>query len=195
MRRKTIAIDVDGTIRDFHSQAQMWLEYDHPNKFQKFLDSKSYYSLDEAFGNREEVHKWIYEQRVFEIFVQAQRLHKNIIDDLNIFSVAAEGAGWDVLIATVQRDRSITATLQWLAKYGCRIKTIKFFNSMQDKIDADYDVYLDDCPEVLEKAESSAIKVPYVFNEHIKCPSLDIINGEFDNIYELLGIERTLKKG
>lgn len=197
-KRKTIAIDIDGTLRNFDKQVDLWLEVDHVDKLEKFRNSSSYYKLDEAFdGNKESVHKWIYEVRPFQLFVQAERLHNNVMGELNFFSIAAEKSGWDVVIASKQHGRAITSTLYWLAKWGCRVKNIQFFDCMEDKLKNGFDAFLDDCPLVLENAlkkKKIALKVPYSFNEHINCPPIDIINGHFNDIYEALGIERILEK-
>ena len=97
------------------------------------------------------------------------------------------------------------ATLSWLSKFGCKLKHYDFFDTMQDKIDAGYDVYIDDCPEVLEACTGAlfgsrdltarngpiGLKVPYEFNKHIEdVYDLDIANGKFNDVYEILNIER-----
>lgn len=203
---KTIAIDIDGTLRDLESQIGIFLEYDHPSKFEQWEANvgKVYRSLTSVFESEADVFKWMYDERVFELFGKSERIHKKVIDDLNMFTLTAKQNGWNVVIASVQRDRSITATLYWLAKYGCRVPTINFFNTFQDKIDADFDIYVDDSPEVLEACNETmclfgdkmvvrAIKVPYEFNAHVDCPSLDIAAGEFNKLYEMLGWSHPLK--
>lgn len=209
--RMTIAVDIDGTLRNLENQIETILEYDHPEKLEKFKQNTGvvYRTLDDVFDNQEELFQWMYEERVFELFGRAGRLHPKVIDDLNFFTVAARNVGFDVVIASVQRNQSITATMHWLSKNGCKVPRYEFFNTMQDKIDRGFDFYIDDCPDVLNAVVgqtkvpdfhesmagvSRAIKIPYDFTKDINCPSLDIANGKFDDLYEMFGIEKILKK-
>jgi len=204
MQQKTIAIDIDGVLRNIIPQIDDYLANDHPEKFKTYKESKDvdYYCLNNAFsGDDEAVRKWLYEDRPFEIFAIANRMHPRIIDDLNIFTRTAELNGFRVLIASVQNQRSVTSTLHWLAKFGCKLQYYCFFKSVQEKIDANFDIYIDDCPTVLEAVADKkidglprAIKVPYEFNEHISCPSIDTANGNFDDLYKILEIKKLLKK-
>lgn len=212
MLKKTISIDIDSTLRDFGSQVEKFLEMDHPDILDEYTETskKTFRALDPLFDSIDEsLHEWMYDYRVFQLFGQANRTHPKVIDDLNIFTNCAENQGFSVVIASVQKGRSITATLHWLSKWGCRIKNYRFFDSMQEKIDANFDIYLDDCPEVLEAYEGKttihprertiteiprAIKVPYGYNKGITCPTVDIVNGDFDTIYNILGVEKVLKK-
>lgn len=186
-----IAFDIDGTLRDLETQVKKYLEEDYPEHYEEILKTlgKEYYALDPILGH-DETMKWFYEDRPFELFAMAPRVHRSIIEDLNKFAKAAESQGHEVIIASVQRDLSIMATLHWLSKMGCKIKTYRFFDTMQDKINAGFDVYIDDCPEVLESHTRRSLKVPYEFNKHIDCPELDIANGKFNDIYDILNIER-----
>lgn len=209
-RRLTIAIDIDGTLRNLMRQMDVFIEEDYPDRIDQFRSIKdnTYMSLDPLFKTRDELNKWMYEERVFNLFAQAQRLHPKVIDDLNIFAATAKQQGYDVLLASVQRDQSVTATLHWLSKWGCKIQRIHFFDTMEAKIAANYDIYIDDCPDVLSAyvgktvvalngpvvGKPRAIKIPYEFTKGIDCPSLDIANGKFDDLYEILGVEKILKK-
>jgi len=211
MRNLTIAVDIDGTLRDLENQMDKFLEIDHPDKVDKFREIKDsvYRSLDPLFDTKEEVYQWMYEERVFELFGQSMRLHKKVIDDLNIFTNVAKQNGFDVVIASVQRNQSVTATMHWLSKWGCKVQRYEFFHTMQDKIDRNFGIYIDDCPQVIEAfidkevihpahsmitPLSRIIKVPYGFTKDYDCPSLDIANGKFDDLYEMLDIEKVLKK-
>lgn len=207
MGKLTVAVDIDGTLRNLHGQLVKYLEMDHPDKLDKFreLVGNEYYALDPLFETRSDLKQWMYDERVFELFGMAQKIHPKVIDELNIFTKAAEQQGYEVWIASVQMDRSVTATLHWLAKWGCRVQNIKFFSSFPNKINHGFDIYIDDNPDVIEstlgtkfnftsKEIPTAIKIPYGFNENIDAPALDIENGEFNNLYEMLGIEKILYK-
>lgn len=204
-KRKTlVAIDIDGTLRDLESQIDKYLENDYPEKHDGYTNArgKEYRTLDGLFFSREEIIKWLYEDRPFELFGMAGKVHRKVIDDLNILYNSTKGTDFEIVIASVQFDKSVPATLHWLAKNGCKVQKIFFFDTMKEKIDAGFDIYVDDCPEVLnfyrrKKTKSKlsrAIKVPYEFNKGIKCPVVDIVNGKFDDLYGILGIEKVLKK-
>lgn len=207
MKKQRIAVDIDGTLRNLQGQLVKYLEQDHPDKVDKFREivQTEYRSLDPLFDSRVDLFDWMYNERVFELFGMAQRIHPKVIDELNIFSVAAENSGYDVWIASVQRGRSISATLHWLAKWGCRVPNIMFFPTMQDKINENFDVYIDDCPEVIEATMGTkfnygsisiptSIKIPYGFTKDINVPELDIENGKFNDLYDILGVEKILFK-
>jgi len=200
-----IAFDIDGTLRNLETQVRRYIEMDFPDSVDQYdnIVGKEYWTLDSTIG-KENTMRWLYEDRPFELFAIAERIHPKVIEELNKFAKAAEVDGHTVVIASVQRGKSIMATLSWLSKFGCKLKNYDFFDTMQEKMDAKYDVYIDDCPGVLESCTGSlfgshnlttrngavAIKIPYEFNEHINCPVLDIADGKFIDIYDILNIER-----
>lgn len=209
----SVAVDIDNTLRDFSGAVEKWIEIDHPDKSEMLLSvqDSEYRSLDAIFDTHEEVHDWMYDERVFQIFGSANRVHSKIMDQLNALEKVSKSNGFKLTIASVQRERSVSATLWWLAKFGCRVQDYKFFNTMQDKIDYGFDVYIDDSPEVLEALVErdkedvvwnthpqihdiphsipSAIKIPYGYNDHIDVPILDVRDGKFNDIYEMLNIK------
>ena len=196
-----IAVDVDGTLRDLETQIRMYLEMDYPDLVEEYdkILGKEYRTLSPLMPEPE-IMTWLYDERPFELFAIADRLHPKVIEDVNKFAKVAESLGHTVVIASVQRGKSIMATLSWLSKFGCKLKHYDFFDTMQDKIDAGYDVYIDDCPEVLEACTPSTggispigVRIPYEFNKHVEnVHDLDIANGKFNDIYDILKIERGL---
>jgi hypothetical protein len=204
-----IGIDVDGTLRDLEFQIEKFLKMDHPDKLEIFYKNKDkkYRSLEGAFKSTEDLFEWMYNERGFELFGQAPKIHSRIIDDLNIFYQSALNSGYDVIISTVQRNRSVAATLFWLSRWGCRVQNIICFNSFKEKCDSGIDIILDDSPEVLATWHDyevehptkkgvvvpSALKVPYAFTEEFDLPAVDTPNGKFDDIYEILHVDRILK--
>lgn len=208
-----IGFDIDGTLRDFESQVETYIEKDYPSALEAFkqIKHKQYRTLDKigVFSDVSEVWDWMYNQRVFELFALAPRTHPKVIDNLNILAKAAESSGFDVVLATVQKERSVTATLHWLAKWGCRVQMIMCFNSFKDKLNSGIDIFVDDSPELLEHSLDTQfssnirhpskdldiprfIRVPYPFNAHIDVPFVDIVNGKFNDLYEILHIDRIL---
>ena len=171
---KTIAIDIDGTIRDLDSKIIEYLEKDHPHRVKAFEKAGGRWDrLVVSFNNnRESVTNWLYDERAFHLFGAAPKMYTQVIDHLNAISKIAELADedYEVSISSVQYRQSITATLFWLAKQGCRIKSIKFHDDFEMKANAYYDYVVDDHPEVLEAAKKNGsvpIVVPHSYNEHL----------------------------
>ena len=140
-----IAIDIDGTIRDLETQILKYAEEDFTeDQFDLIKDNvgRIYRSLDPIIGE-EKTHEWLYEERPFHLFAIANRTHRKIIEDINRFAKIVEAQGHQAVIASVQREKSIIATLHWLSRVGCKIKEYQFFDTMQDKIDyIPFDVYI-----------------------------------------------------
>lgn len=170
---KTVAIDIDGTLRDLDAQLDKMLEIDHPTKVTPFRSfPKEWNRLDIAFNHdRDAVLKWLYGERAFHIFAQAPKMYKDVVDHLNAIDKRARAHGdIELVISSVQREQSIPATLFWLAKMGCRVRHIRFFDTFEEKVAAGYDVVVDDRPMVLEAAMAAgqtAVVVPHPYNEHL----------------------------
>lgn len=170
---RTIGIDIDGTLRNLDAMLEKYLEIDYPKYLKAFQSHpKSWDRLDIAFkGDREAVVDWLYGQRAFQTFGQAPKMYREVIDHVNALQKRALSMG-DVrlVISSVQREQSIPATLFWLAKMGCRVNTINFYRTFDEKVTSGYDVVVDDHPMVLEKAKENGqtpIVVPHPYNEHL----------------------------
>jgi hypothetical protein len=168
-----IAMDIDGTLRNLDAQLEKYLEIDHPHRLRRFQDNpQAWNKLDIAFGDdRKAVTDWLYGDRAFHLFGQAPKMYPAVMDHLNALSKRAQAADdVELWISSVQRDQSITATLFWLAKNGCRVPNIKFYNSFNTKIREHYDFVVDDRPTVLEHAlknGSVPIVIPHPYNEQL----------------------------
>lgn len=171
---KTVAIDIDGTLRDLDVSLEKYLEIDHPTRLDTFVNSTEHWdALDRAFdGDREAVVNWLYGQRAFQTFGQAPKMYRDVIDHLNALDKRARINGdVRIVISSVQQEQSITATLFWLSKMGCRVHDIKFYDSFEEKMNDHYDFVVDDHPQVLEAAKangSTPVVVPHPYNEHLK---------------------------
>jgi hypothetical protein len=203
-RNVTIDVDIDGVLRDFTSAVFKFVEEDLEIKIPEgpvYANSLAeHLSID-----RERFLKWMYESRVFEIFGMANKTYPRVIDDLNFFTVAAESVGYDVRISSVQRNRSITATLHWLSKNGCRLKRYNFWDSFEDKIAHCGDIVIDDAPAILRgclKKKRKVIAFKQTWNEgyiaginlpFIAAPGLEDCSQGLDSLYEILDIPRIIK--
>jgi len=169
---RTIAIDIDGTLRNLDIALEKYLEVDHPHRVKTFTSNpESWNKLDLAFGgDRDAVMDWLYGTRAFQTFGQAPKMYRDVIDHLNALDKRARAVGDRIILSSVQREQSITATLFWLAKNGCKVHHYRFFDSFDEKMGAGYDIVVDDHPQVLETAKdfgSEAIVVPHPYNEHL----------------------------
>lgn len=169
---KTIAIDIDGTLRDLDANLAKWLEQDHPEKLATFESNPARWDrLDEAFGgDTDSVHRWIYDERAFHLFGQAPKMYPKVIDHLNALNKLCKMNDIKLTISSVQRDQSIMATLFWLSKNGCKVNNYAFHSTFKDKVDHYYDYVVDDRPYVLESALSAGsvpIVVPHPYNEDL----------------------------
>ena len=173
MKKKTIAIDIDGTLRNIDTAIELYLEVDHPHRVRPFVSNTDAWNrLDIAFDNdRDAVMHWLYEERAFHIFGQSPKMYPAVIDQLNALQKLADLSGkYEVWLSSVQRDQSITSTLFWLSKNGCRIRNIRFFDSFDQKTDHQFDVVVDDHPGVLSCARANgsvSIVVPHSYNEQL----------------------------
>lgn len=170
-----IAIDIDNTLRDFGTAVEKWIEIDHPDKLQRLLDHNNEWNrLNRAFNDdREAVEKWMWEERVFQLFGQAPKVYPDVIEHVNALAKRADAnPNIELWLASVQRLQSITATLFWLAKNGCRAQNIKFYTDHEQKNEDFFDYVIDDKPSVLEAAKengSTVIVAPQPYNEHLTC--------------------------
>jgi 5'(3')-deoxyribonucleotidase len=200
MKEKIVSVDIDGVLRDLYSEMVRYLEVDHPDKVEKFKSSKEYSALDDAFGDREKAMEWLYSERVFQVFGMAPKMHKNVIDHLNILNNSSKGEKIKFVVSSVQRNKSIPATMHWLSKNGCTIEEYVFHSTQKEKSlwtikNATW--VLDDSPIILEdyiekKGSDRVVKVEYDYNSEIDCKSLDAFNCGLDELYEIIGIQRKI---
>lgn len=212
--RPIIGIDIDGTLRDIEDVLEHFIEKDHPKSLEEFRRRKgnTYRLLDKLpdFSSIAEVYRWMYEERVFEIFGTSPRLHSRIIDNVNAFADSAKATGFDVVLATVQRNQSVTATLHWLARWGCKVQNVLCFDTGEEKAHSGIDIFIEDSPETLrevlndldrepiyhpitEKELPRCVRVVHGYNEDIEdCPCIDIKAGNFNDLYEILDIQKIL---
>lgn len=169
---KTVGIDIDGTLRNLDDALEKYLEIDHPHRLSTFQKATDRWDkLDLAFdGDRAAVVDWLYGSRAFQTFGQAPKMYRDVVEHLNALDKRGRSAGVRICISSVQRDQSIPATLFWLAKMGCRVHQIRFYDSFEEKMNAHYDYVVDDHPQVLERAKDmgqTPIVIPHPYNEHL----------------------------
>ena len=201
-----IGIDIDGVLRDLASQITFLMDEDFPYKEwdREFNEWDLCTTLDMS---TDELNQWFYNERLFHLIGMAPKTYNKVIEDLNMFTLAAEAKGYKVAIASVQRGRAVTATLHWLAKNGCRVQNYLFFDSMDEKAQGPFTIIVDDNPQMLETwlkkqpiVDSEGNKIPraigikYKYNEHLEFQSLDLEEDRLDKLHDILKIERIMNK-
>lgn len=172
--KKTIAIDIDGTLRNIDEKIRSLLKIDHPHRVKAFDEFCEYWDrLDKCFNNdREAVLKWMYDDRPFQIFGLAGKMYTRVIDHVNaLVKMTEQTEEYEIIISSVQSKQSIPATLFWLSKHGCKAKHIHFFDTFDKKMKERYNYVIDDHPIVLEQVKKNCnipIVVPHPYNEHLK---------------------------
>jgi hypothetical protein len=200
MKNKTIAIDIDGVLRNIVAPVRKYFDIDFENDitlnlYKSIPDPLLEYNFHAVVGmDIEKFLNWMYVDRVFQIFAMAPRTYPTVIDDLNIFAKTAEAQGYNVWISSVQHQQALTATLFWLSKFGCKVQRYHFFNDQKEKRTHGFDIAIDDSPEILKhiknRTNKQAIRFLQPYNEQFD--GIDTIT-KIDDLYELLGIARILK--
>jgi len=156
-----IAISINGVIRDlfgkiklvhkkyYDSDVEETLNYDNVRKLLKF-DS------DDDFL------EFLYREAPMEIFGHATEVKANLVRNLN--ELTGEHKEHEFTLISDEVGRGIPATFWFLAKYGCSVKNIKFYNvNSINNLWNDFDlIFTNDEPIIKSKPED---KLLYTFNE------------------------------
>jgi|TARA_R110002020_G_scaffold16114_1_gene57009 hypothetical protein len=156
-----IAISINGVIRDlfgkiklvhkkyYDSDVEETLNYDNVRKLLKF-DS------DDDFL------EFLYREAPMEIFGHATETKVNLVRNLN--ELTGEHKEHEFTLISDEVGRGIPATFWFLAKYGCSVKNIKFYNvNSINNLWNDFDlIFTNDEPIIKSKPED---KLLYTFNE------------------------------
>ncbi|MFW9875185.1 MAG: hypothetical protein ACFFG0_18930 [Candidatus Thorarchaeota archaeon] len=167
-----IAIDIDAVLRDAMTKIDHQLGKDFPEKQTVLRAYKNDWNcITRAFNdNDQELIDWMYHLRAFHIFGQAPKVYPKVMEHLNALNSWAKRNDIEIWLWSHQIEKSIPATLFWLAKNGCEIENYKFYTTSEDKMEDAYvyDIIVDDHPKILEVAseipEIITIAVPYNHN-------------------------------
>jgi len=120
-----IAISINGVIRDlfgkikqvhgkyYDSDVQEDLNYDNIKELLNFKDNDA-------------LLEFLYREAPMEIFGHAKEIQNNFIRSLTI--LMGENKDHEFTLISDEVGRGISATFWFLAKYGCDVKNIKFYN-------------------------------------------------------------------
>tara|TARA_R110002020_G_scaffold68611_4_gene179472 strand:+ start:15563 stop:16147 length:585 start_codon:yes stop_codon:yes gene_type:complete len=180
-----IGITVNGVLRD--TLQKVISVYNRYNETE--LDVEEFESLNLLeylkFETEEELLEWMYVECPMEIFGNGLALKDNIFNTLNGFYKDFRDEH-EIIIVSEEIEKSKSATLFFLAKYGCLIDNIKFFglNSFYDNVWEEVDMLITtDTRLLLNKPEKKeTIKIENKFNKEIDS---DFTISELEQIFDL----------
>jgi len=162
-----VALDLDGVLRDLVSKIiSVYIETHVPPDCSNYDDIDGW-KLEDYFPIGKDIYKFMYASpHTHRIFAFAP-MHKNVkpfIDYMNENNV-------DYTLVTCQTDTTAIHSLEWLSNNKLFIKKIQFVPVGCDKINLDYNIYIDDRPSLVEQVNKTKdkyiIKVERPWNRKI----------------------------
>ena len=180
-----IGITVNGVLRD--TLQKVISLYNRQNETELDVEELKSLNLLEylKFETEEELLEWMYVECPMEIFGNGLAFRDNIFNTLNTFYKDFRDEH-EIIIVSEEIEKSKSATLFFLAKYGCLIDNIKFFglNSFYDKAWEDVDMLITTDSQLLQKKPENkkSIKIEDRFNKEINS---DFTISELEQIFDL----------
>jgi len=180
-----IGITVNGVLRD--TLQKVIATYNRYNETELVVDELKSLNLLEClnFETEEELLEWMYVECPMEIFGNGAAMNDNVFNTLNTFYKDFRDQH-EIILFSEEIEKSKSATLFFLAKYGCLIDTIKFFglNSFYTNAWKDVDMLVtSDSQLLLQKPNNKkSIKIGNRFNKEINS---DFTITELSEIFNL----------
>ena len=180
-----IGITINGVLRD--TLQKVISIYNRYNETELNVDDfESLNLLDYLkFETEEELLEWMYVECPMEIFGNGVALSDNIFNTLNTFYKDFRDEH-EIVILSEEIEKSKSATLFFLAKYGCLVDNIKFFglNSFYENVWDEVDMLITTDSRLLlnKPEEKESIKIENKFNKEIDS---DFTIPELEQIFDL----------
>tara|TARA_B100000287_G_scaffold408873_1_gene435683 strand:- start:34 stop:618 length:585 start_codon:yes stop_codon:yes gene_type:complete len=180
-----IGITINGVLRD--TLKKVVSVYNRYNETELDIDEFETLNLLDylKFETEEELLEWMYVECPMEIFGNSIALSDNIFNTLNGFYKDFRDEH-EIIILSEEIEKSKSATLFFLAKYGCLIDNIKFFGltSFYEKAWNEVDMIITTDSQLLMKKpeKKESIKVENKFNKEIDS---DFTITELEQIFDL----------
>jgi 5'(3')-deoxyribonucleotidase len=157
-----IGLDLDGVLRDFVGSLKKQYRIDYPKHV---VQTVSAWDLAKFFPIGKKIYPYFSERRPRQVFYNAKPFLWAVE-----FVRQLKRAGHDIWIITnIPRDGRI-ATLEWLEKYHIPYDHLSFTN---EKHHVKCDIYLDDCPDVLQKlylkTDGAVVCMDRPWNQTVRC--------------------------
>ena len=179
-----IAININGIIRDLFGKIKLVHKKYYESNIEEDLN---YDNIKELlnFDKEDELLEFLYREAPMEIFGNGLAFRDNIFNTLNTFYKDFRDEH-EIIIVSEEIEKSKSATLFFLAKYGCLIDNIKFFglNSFYDNVWEDVDMLITTDSQLLQKRPENkkSIKIEDRFNKEINS---DFTISELEQIFDL----------
>jgi hypothetical protein len=181
-----IAISINGIVRDLLGKIK--------TVHQKYYDSNieedlTYDNILELlnFKDQDELLEFLYREAPMEIFGHATEVKNNFIRNIN--ELASDNKEYSFSLISDEVGRGISATFWFLAKYGCSVKNIRFYNiseveNLWDEFDL---IFTNDDPIIKSKPvdkkvytidTSKEIESEYILESPIEITNLNIFKKE-----------------
>lgn len=137
------------------------------------------------FEKPEDLNNFIYLDAPLEIFGHADMLHENLNSFVNEFLVDIEDEEeHEIILISVEHDKSIPATNFFISKTGFRFRNIKFVSS-KDEIWDNVDILITANPDLIgmKTDGKTSIKINFPYNQNVEADYnynslIDFINDE-----------------
>ena len=187
-----IAVTIDEVLRDTLMQlVEVYEKYEiGTGNYESIDDIKSkdyahFFPIKDGYTDVKNINDFLYTKHSFEVFGAASFMSANIMDSINEFIFDFyfdEGNTFTIL--SKEHNRSIPATLYFLAKTNIATKDIKFvdtYNGIWDQ----FDVIITAEPTIIESVpeNKTVIKINAPYNQELETEhEFDDINSVFSSI-------------
>lgn len=142
------------------------------NYIEKIIDEKINFPIDTydltnhyKFDSKEDFNKFLYDDYPFQIFGAASQYPKamEVLDRMRGYGEYNDL--FDIVILSDEKDKCISSTYHFLAKAGCRIKSIRFVDEEREKWDY-CDILIDESPNISKYKPKGKVfvKVSHLYN-------------------------------
>jgi len=137
-----IQIDVDGVLRNFIESFDKNVRVDFEDRVDEIIlpfDSWSIHDSYPMFSGNAGLHKYMYDEKPFEIFGRAGQLPHDPVGNLNRM-INLLGHKHRFQIVSQSKGKGKAASMYWLGRHGCTISNVHLVEDQADKIFGEHEV-------------------------------------------------------
>lgn len=140
----TIALDIDGILRNFIQSVQNVFLEDYPNEI-KNIKAVTSWNLQEFYPPQYDIYDYVFNKKPMEImFLKAVSYNNEIRHEKRL------SQKYGIALVTSQTATTIIPTMMYIKAHKIKYDSIHFVTSAQKQI-VDADFYIDDSPYVLQE--------------------------------------------
>lgn len=189
-KNKIIGITIDDVLRDFSGKFVEMYNDTYPDQEidENQIKSISPYKINHFFQNEEEMEEFLYESNVVDLYGFANEKINNIVTDLSFINEIMLENGFELVIISKEKGKSIPSTFIFLSKTRCRLKKVIFVDDYEEMLK--HVDYLVTTSTYFNSRNKKIIKVEREYNKKYK-PKLSIKEVKFlPKIIEQLNIKK-----